>query len=122
MKKNLRDFEDKMTDILPCKPGDTIYLVDTVDCKSGECADSNTSVCKHALNHRDTEGITACKEQHPIIREVLVDEISASLFQLPDKEEYAAMVFINDTYGFTSDMLDQIKKTYEGAAALIEEE
>lgn len=121
MKKDIREFEDKLTDILPCKPGDTVFIVDVVDCKSGECPDVDSSACEHSRTRTADENVLACKERHPIIREVGVSEITASLFFIPEKKEFGAIVIINDTYVFTADALDQIKKTYEGASALIEE-
>lgn len=121
-KKDDRSFEDKVTDILPCKPGDTIFIIDTVDCKSGECPDVDSAMCEHSRMRAPTEAALDCKDSHPIIREVQVDGIAVLLFQLPDKEEYGALVVINEIYTFTPDMLGYIKKTYDGAAALLEEE
>lgn len=121
MKRDKRHFEDRLIDILPCRPGDTVYIVDVVDCKSGECPDAGLSICQHSKDEAAAEDIITCKERHPIVREVKVSEISASLFFVPEKEECGVMVIINDEFIFTPDALDQIKKTEDGAMALLRE-
>ena len=105
-------LHDSLTDILPCKPGDTVYIPDRVDCMSGECADVCTGKCRfcivHTLNDPDVE---TCRMKHGTVRCVDVESISAVLVQGEDEDTYGAAVTINGEYVFDEADIDCIKRT-----------
>jgi hypothetical protein len=65
--------------LLPCRIGDTVFIIDSADCKSGECLDVDTDVCKFSLGKGYTKEVFACKRNHLLVREVYVDEININI-------------------------------------------
>lgn len=119
IRRDNRDFEKSVLAIMPCKPGDRVFIIDTVDCKAGECPDARNDTCPRREQSVNTEVLWECKQKHPVIRGIEVGQVTVSVFGINDDEEYGVLVSINDTYDFIAETLDQIKHSYAEAAALI---
>jgi len=111
---------------LPCKVGDTIFVIDSADCKIGECPDVDTEDCKYSAYHAPTEETYVCRGKHRLVREIYVDEINVNTyFDYPDfgddgEPTTEIIITINDWYEVESEK--NIYFTYEEAEKALKEQ
>jgi len=108
----LQADDEKRLLVLPCNVGDTVYVIRTPDCKSGECKDVDTENCKYSRFKTPNAEVNVCRHQHLFVDEVYVEEINC----IVDQEEEEPGVYVNDLYHADT----VYSKREEAEAALVE--
>ena len=107
--------KDGRVTVLPCKVGDTVYIIDMADCKSGECPDIDDKKCLYQWGKSfNGAEIVACRVKHSVVREVYVCELSMHTFD--DSEDGEAEYEINECY---VKYFSEIYSTYEEAESAL---